>query len=216
VQCALELGRVLAEDHRVHVEGERHGRVAELVHAHHGIEAAGHPDLVERLSEGPDVRDHVHVAGLRELGARDRLGLPVDRDLQLLLELVDELLEPFVLLPSRLDELLPRLLERRLLDRRGTLRFLLSLLGARFLPNLFLDCALLLALGLELLVELVDDVQLRQFRGQVRLRDRDPLGLPELVDRAEGLADPVLQRDGVVVLDLRDRGVALPVESPEH
>ena len=67
VQLRLEGRRVLRVDDCVYIERERDRSIAELVDAVVGVEPARHADLVDALSERADVRQHIDVAGARQL-----------------------------------------------------------------------------------------------------------------------------------------------------
>jgi len=107
---------------------------------------------------------------------------------------------------------------------RETLLFLFGLLPALvdlplrglFLAHLLANEALLLFLCLQLLLVLVGQVELLELEGHVRGRDMALLHGGEAGDILERFADASFHDLDVVVLDLRDRRVALAVEGAEH
>lgn len=65
----LEVDGVLAEEERVHVEAEGHGRIAELANSIEWLEPPGHADLDDLGSERAEVGDDVDVASAAVRGA---------------------------------------------------------------------------------------------------------------------------------------------------
>ena len=63
MECCFQLGRIVRENHGMNIEHKGNGSVPKLIDTLHGIQTAGHTDLVNALAKGADVGNDINISG---------------------------------------------------------------------------------------------------------------------------------------------------------